>query len=268
MAPPMIDPATLEHLFVTIGLLPILRAKPTLWKYQLEEGAALPVTIRKRMARFLATEAFDEAHDMPEFDYDEVLGLVSGGQTPEQTAALFAAVPDRELATDLGVMADRVQTWANGIIPREESSGGLNPQMDPPDGIALADFRRVWQVACDPMSVLDDLADGSLSEDQVAALALLYPALHADMSQAVTDSVAAIAARRGKTWQPTGLKTSLIGVLRQQQVVDLQLAAASQAIYAGIEQEQLAAQQAPPAPRAASNAGSIEGTPGQDAAGG
>ena len=262
------NPAEQEAVFGAIGLLPILRAQPTLHRHQWETAATLPVKIRQRMARFLATEAFEPAKEMPEFDYDEVLGLVSKGQTPEQTAALFSAVPDRELATDLGLKADRLQTWANGIIPRETPSDGLNPQMEPPDPSTLADFRRVWQVAYDPMSVLDDLEDGSLFEDQVAALALLYPALWADMSQAVTDSVAKIAARRGATWQPTATKSALIGVLRQQQTIDLSLAAACQAVFAGKEAEQEAAVGQPPVTPAPEGSGLQFGTPGQDATAG
>jgi hypothetical protein len=264
------SPEDEEALFAAIGLLPILRAKPTVHKYQFEAAAAAPKTIRKRMAAFLGADEFAEAKDLPDFDYDEVSKLVSSGQTPEQTAAMMKALSEPEIASDLLVKADRLQTWAKGILPRPEQSGFMNLHVEDIPESELADFRRVWAVACDPMTILDDLEDGSLSEDQVAAMQLLYPATYAEMSQSVVDAGAQLAARRGKDWQPSPTKLALLGILRGQATVDVSIAADVQAMFAQQEAREQAALQAQQrgggggAP--ATSAG--ESTPGQEAAAG
>lgn len=260
-----------EAIFASIGLLPILRAKPTTHKYQWEKAAGLPKTIRRRLAHFLGSDEWAEAHDMPEFDYPETLALVSGKQTPEQVAALHVAVPEPEIAADLLLRADRMQTWAKTIIPRPEHGGFMGLHVEDPDPSELGDFRRVWAVACDPLTVLDDLEDGSLSEDQVAAMQLLYPATYAEMSQAVTDAGAQLAARRGKDWQPSPAKVALVGVLRGTTVVDLAIAADVQAMYAQQAAQEQAAMRAQQAKAGGGGAGTSppgESTPGQDAAAG
>jgi len=257
-----------EALFAAIGLLPILRAKPTVHKYQLEAAASVPKAIRRRMAHFLASDEFAEAKELPEFDYDETLKLVSGGQTPEQTAALMKALPEPEIASDLLVKADRLQTWANGIIPRPEQGGFMNLHVEDPPESEIADFRRVWAVACDPMAILDDLEDGSLSEDQVAAMQLLYPATYAEMSQAVVDAGAQLVARRGEDWQPSPTKLALVGILRGQATVDLSIAADVQTMFAqqaAQEQAALQAQQRKGGGGAAPETTDGQSTPGQDA---
>ncbi len=268
----MTNPADLEAIFAEIGLLPILRAKPRLGKGKLARAADQAKTLRQRMAKFLGADAFDEARDLPEFDYQEVVRLVSGGQTPAQIAALHAAVPEPELAADLLVMAGKLQTWAASIVPRETHTGFQALIVEEPDDSSLADFRRVWAVACDPMTVMGDLEDGSLSEDQAAACALLFPATYAEMSQAVTDAAAQLAARRGKDWQPSPTKAALIGVLRQQDTVDIGLLVDVQAMFAGEEAQEQAALQAQQRGGRGGGAATapqpIEPTPGQDAAAG
>jgi hypothetical protein len=211
---------------------------------------------------------------MAPFDYDQVLRQLStpadpsGTNTlsPEQAAALFARVPDRELAQDLAIQANRILTWASPLVPRQQENTVMGVEPDEPPPTAVADFRRVWQVAADPMTVMADLEDGSLSEDQVAAVALLYPQLYAEMRQALQDALSAVGARRAKGWEPSPRKADLIGILRQQSATDPGLTAAVQQVYAQQPQQ---APQTPPRPRK-SKAGeaSADLTPGEKAAAG
>jgi len=130
----------------------------------------------------------------------------------------------------------------------------------------VADFRRVWNVAREPMIVLDDLEDGSLAEDQVAALALLYPALYADIQQAAEEIMSAQVARRGEEWEPAPQKRVLLGVLLQKDLIDPELASMVQKVYAQAEQ---AEQQAnAPAPKRSGGQQQPVQTPGQKAASG
>jgi hypothetical protein len=257
-----------EALFTAIGLGPILAAKPTLHKHQWRKAAGLSDEIRKRILSFVASDSFQPANDVPDFDYNEALGYASqDALTPEQAQALNAVL-DPELALDLGVQAVRILTWADGVIPRDTAPHVLGARAAEPDRSATADFRRNWHVALDPMFALDELDDGSLSDDQVATLALLYPQVYQEMRQAVTDAMATMEARR-KGWEPAPQKAALLSMLRQEQQIDPQLAAQVQQVYA----VQPDARPAPSAARrrARKTGGGDAGeglTPGSRAAGG
>lgn len=218
--------------------------------------------------RFLATDAFAASGDMPKFNYDEVLRLVTGEPgtdtlTPVQSHTLAAAIPDPELAMDLGIEANRIRAWGSTAVPKAQPIAG---RMEEPDPTSMSDFRRAWEVATDPMVVMRDLAAGCLSTDQVATLAVLYPALYAEMRQAVSDAKASTGGRKGKSWAPSGQKQQQLDVLLEQDTIDSSLAAAVQTVYAQEAQRE----QAPaPRPRSGGQSRAAEGlTPGQKAAAG
>lgn len=259
-----------ECLFAAIGLDAILEARPTMHRYQLEQAAKTPKDITRRIRAFMAKDAFAPAADMLPFDYAETLKTVMAGQTTEQTQALFAAVPDKELAHDIGLRADAITTWAQGQIPKPtvDAPFGTNPM--PPDDVEQADFRRVWQVVRSPLTVLDDLEDGSLGDDQVATLVQFFPGMYSEMRQAVNDARAALSARRGPKWEPPSTKVALLGTLMQQDATNIELAAAVQTSYSQAQQQQPAGGAAPKAKAPNAPAGAAEGdlTPGQKAAAG
>lgn len=228
----MPTPLEVEAMFAGVGLLPILEAKPRLSQHALQTAADWSKVTRRRILRFLSSDAFDPAADFPPLDYPEVLALVSTGQTPAQTQALFAAVPDHELATDMGLLADSILQWANGALPRSPPNPVTNMPVDDPGPAPVADFRRAWNVLCDPRTVLDDLCDGSLIDDQVATLQQLFPALYQDMRAAQAETVATMVSRRGASWEPTPTKAALLATLMQRSDFDPSLSAAMQQVYA------------------------------------
>jgi len=262
-----VEPIDLESLFVAIGLDRILASRPKLHIYELQRAAKLPQEIRRRLSRFLVTPDFGPAADVPEFDYKQALKTIPAGLTDKQAQAITDAIPDPDMAMDIGTQARAILTWANGILPREH----LEPvtkemRLGTPAPSTVADFRRAWNVAREPMIVLDDLEDGSLAEDQVAALALLYPALYADIKQAAEEIMSAQVARRGEEWEPAPQKRVLLGVLLQKDLIDPELASMVQKVYAQAEQ---AEQQAnAPAPKRSGGQQQPVQTPGQKAASG
>lgn len=87
------------------------------------------------------------------------------------------------------------------------------------------DFRRIWAVACDPMSVLRDLADGSIFDDQVNTLVKLFPATYEDVRAAVLSyALPAMVTRRGKSWTPDSTKAALLACLLGKKSFDADLA--------------------------------------------
>ena len=261
----MVDPLDAECLLASMGVENVLRGKPTLHKYQLQQAAGMPSDIKRRMLRFLATDEYAEAEDLPPFDYQETLKLVTGEATADHKRALLATVPDPELATDLDNHAEAIRMWGDKNIPRSPAPSVTGLRIEDPPPAALDDFRRSWQVATDPMTVVRDLAEGCLSEDQVATVAMVWPALYAEMRQALTDAILATKARQGKNWEPSAHKTQQIHVFMQQPAADLELAQAVQAVYAQ------SAQPGPGAPKPARGKlpdATAALTPGQKAAGG
>lgn len=221
----------IEALFSAVGLGPILAAHPTLHKYQLRAAAALPRELRRRILAFVSSDAFTEGKDVPEFDYDSTLKTVSAGRLDDkQSKALLRAVPD--FAEDFAVQVNKIMAWANPILPRDSRPAVIGDRPAEPDPHTLADFRRVWQVALDPMIVLDDLADGSLSDDQVSALQLIYPAFYDELRQAITEEMGAMEGRKGKNWEPAPQKAAMLGMIMGTQRLDPEMTAAVQQVYA------------------------------------
>ena len=260
------QPIDLESLFVAIGLDRILAARPKLHVYELQRAAKLPQEIRRRLSRFLVTPEFGPAADVPAFDYQEALKQIPAGLTDKQSKALMDNVPDPDMAMELGTQARTILTWANGILPREHLEPVTNEmRLGTPAPSTLADFRRAWNVAREPMIVMDDLEDGSLSEDQVSTLAMLYPALYADMKQAAEEVMTAQVARRGQEWEPAPQKRVMLGVLLQKDLIDPELTAMVQKVYAQAAQ---AEQQGAPPKRSPTSSEQPAQTPGQKAAAG
>lgn len=259
-------PLEIETMFAAVGLLPILEAKPRLSQHAFQTAADWSKVTRRKMLRFLSSDAFDPAPDFPPLDYPEVLKLVTAGQTPAQTHALMAAVPDRELATDMGLLADHILQWANGALPRSPPNPVTNMPVDDPGPASTSDFRRAWNIAVDPRTVLNDLCDGSLIDDQVATLALLYPEIYRDMRAAKEEAIATMVSRRGKTWEPSPIKAALLNTLMQRSDIDPSLVAAMQQVYA------TEPGQNPPPPQPASGGSgagdNAESTPGDKASAG
>lgn len=261
----MHPPIEVEATLAGIGVDNVLRAEPKWSRTQAKEARKLPEAMREAFDEFFKGDGFESSEKLPPFDYDEVLKLVSAGQTPEQTEALARAVPDKELAMELGIDANRVLTWANQSIPRAPRESLTGTKLDPPDPESAAQFRTRWQVACDPMVVVRDTLEGCLDADQVATVALLYPALYAEMRQACVDALMAAAQEHGKDWEPSPEKEGYVKTLLQKTPTDLSLAASVQQAYQ--QQAAVKPKKSARTPVAPSDENS-ELTPGQRAAAG
>lgn len=269
-------PLETEAVFSAIGLQSILDAKPSLTRETFANAAAQPKRARKALLRFLASDGWDELEDLPEFDYEKTAQQVEPFQerpdktnwlSPQQVNALFAAVPDHELATDLVAIAEHILQWASAALPKPEVDPVTGqPEGDPAKG-DLMDFRRMWAVACEPMSILRDLAQGNLYDDQIKTISELFPETYQDIkTAALAYALPAMVTRRGKNWKPSPSKAAFLATLVGRSGFDAELAQMVQAANA-----QDAAQQAGPPkarPRAKSSTDSAEATPGQKAAAG
>lgn len=263
------SPLELETLFAEMGLPSILAGKPRLSKATLTAAATRERDIRRRLLRFLARDAWEPAAEMVAIDYPELLTQLSAGKlSPAQVSAVNAVVPDPEDAREICNMADAVIGWANGILPRGDADPVTGEVVDEPPKGALLDFRRLWGVAIDPMAVLADLADGSLTDDEIGVLGQFYPETQRTILALKQEAVATMVARRGKSWTPTSDKAALLGTLSGTPTINPALAATMQQIYAAQEMAEM--QAAPPPPKRAPAGGDqdAEATPGQKSSAG
>lgn len=260
----------LETVFAEMGLPSILAGKPRLSKATLSSAATRERDIRRLLLRFLSRDAWDPAAEMVAIDYAELLEQLSPGKlSPAQVNAIFAVVPDKEEAQELCNMADAVIGWANGILPRGDADPVTGEVVDEPPRVALLDFRRLYGVALDPMAVLADLGDGSLTDDEIGVLGKFYPETQRTILSLKGEAVATMVARRGKSWTPISDKAALLGTLSGTPTINPALAATMQQIY--MAQEMAEMQAAPPPPKRAPGGGGDDqaaGTPGQQSAAG
>jgi hypothetical protein len=232
----MADELQIELLLAAIGPRAIMKGNPRLTMAQIKGAAAMVPRMRRRIARFMASDTFrPDSSPLDSDDYGDVLALAS--QPEIDARPLFAAVPDRDLATDLQIAAKRIQSWAGMSIPRDEDDSFSGAPIASPPAISVSDFLAQWRIACDPMMAVADLEDGQLEDDGVGVLAMLWPSFYKEIRQAISDAYASVAARRGKNWQPEPRKARLLRTMQEAEALDMELAAAVQASNAQTQKQ-------------------------------
>ncbi len=142
-----------------------------------------------------------------------------------------------DTAVAANLVVQRIRRYLASNIPRLIRPSLAGPISEPPPPSDMARFRRLWVVACDPLSVIDDLNEFALSRDQVTAFADLYPAVYGTIWPITQQQIA-----RRKTVDPkyqlTHRKELLLRVLTRQENTTAALGQALQALFA---QQQAAA---------------------------
>lgn len=208
------DPLLGEVATAAIGIDSILRGKAS---YGLgKEGIAgsLPTNLARLVGTYIRRSEPAALSELPEFDYQDASALLANAGKPEQGQRLQQAIDDPELAAAVEQHATRVIETLQQALPARtvETLTGSTPV--PPSAQELAKFRRAWQVAVDPLSVLRDLNEDAMSIDQVQALEAFYPTLYALIKPAVVKAVADEKAKQ-PNWEPGYRKESRLRVLLQ-----------------------------------------------------
>jgi len=243
VAPPMPapgpDPLAVESIVASVGIEPFVdRTMTKVHGYHVDRAAKLAETIASKIHRFLTREEPEPAADLPPFDFDHVAGMLMLEQTPENVVREVAAFgEDLDTAVAANLVIQRIRAYLLAHVPRLIRPSLAGPISEPPPPSDVARFRRLWVVACDPMSVLDDLNEFALSRDQVTAFADLYPAVYGTLWPIAQQQLA-----RRKTVDPkyrlTHRKEILLRVLTRQENTNAELGQALQALFA---QQQAAA---------------------------
>ncbi len=255
----MIDPAG-ELATVAIGLPHIFKGVPHWGVGKAEEAAAIPREIKRRIRAFIASPSPEPVADLPPFDYDEVRELLDTleARAQEVTETLFDVLGS-ELAAPVTEVATKASFYLRSKLPRNIRSEITGNVPVSPANSAVARFARTWAVACDPLIVLRDLEEHSLTPAQVQDLAELYPAI-SEATKAAALEVLIARKAESPTWDLDRPRDAQLRMLLGAPPRDLGLTDDIQAIYAT----------APPPPTAAQARGgadlktSLE-TPGQHA---
>lgn len=224
------DPLIGEVATAAITPEAILKGTPSYGMGREGIAGSLPKNAARLVAAYIRRDKPAALGELPPFDYDEVSDLLANAGKPEQLEALDAAIDDPELSEAVKVEASRIIEILQDAKPARTVEGLAGSVAVPPSAQELARFRRVWQVANDPLVVLRDLNDDSMSIDQAQALEALYPSLYATLKSAVLRTFASIKAKK-PDWAPGYRKESRLRVLLQVPA-EQSLASDMQAIYA------------------------------------
>lgn len=245
--PPEPDPSQVEALVAAIGIEPFVsHSLRKVAQYQYDRAAQLPAEIDRKLLRFMTRDEPEEVAPLPDFDFDQVKAWLEGpkdgeqteAETPEQVQKTIAAFHDGDFALAVTQVVAKIRAYLVQRIPKRIHMSLTGPEEEPPPHVDVARFRRLWQVACDPVGVLTDLNEYALSRDQVAGCADMFPLTWKRMDVGITQVLT-----HKKTVEPKfhllRQKETLLRVLgkRTDRTSD-QLASDLQALYA--------AQPAPP----------------------
>lgn len=218
-------PPTPESVVATLGIGKFLDATARTWNYVLDDAARLPKQVADQLRRYLTSADREKSADLPDFDLDDVNRLLLGTGSAAQADAIHRGIPDQTLANGVIGVASRIIEYLKPLNPSRVRTTMTGPISARPGASAVAAFRRVYQVADDPMIVLRDLAEGSLSRGQVRSLQQLYPQIYTLIGDTVPELLANIKAGRGKGWQlPRRKEQGLARLLGADETSPLQLA--------------------------------------------
>lgn len=200
-----------EALLAVTGLTRALEPGPIyVTMRQAERAGRLDVVMMRALRAAVRGERWErpEAREVP--SYRRLVELLSAPLTHDRIEENLSSIDDQAAAEALGAALGRAWGYAQSIVPRRTMTTLVGTEPVQPGAMEVARFRRLYAVADDPLVVLDDLAAGRLTSDQVAAFAAAYPGLYAEAARLAPLEVSR---QRGErpTWSPP---RALAGQLR------------------------------------------------------
>jgi hypothetical protein len=190
--------------------------------------------IRKRVTDMTATidrmmiaAVNSEPSRVPEIplDYKAVSKALDDTGNREQIKSFETAFADEDpqLKAHIQEVAGGIIRYLNDHLPRR-SRLGIVATPSPPGGVDLARFKRLWQIANNPLTVIESLERGNLSRDLVTVVEDLYPSIYKVMRLAVFKAISRTKARRAG-WIPSRQLDLQLRALMQADTITPQLAA-------------------------------------------
>lgn len=215
-----------EATVAAMGIDPLLMGRPRLTVETKEKAAGYEALIRRQMLRAISGDPEDGEVDEDEqpFDFKAVSKALVNMGSRDQIAAFNVAFPDPTESAAVQAIATRIMRYLYDHLPRRQRLEITGPVDVRQSDVVVNRFRRLWEVACNPLVIIKEIASGSLSRDQVRAVEDLWPGVYASMRKAVLLAISKIKSRR-KGWEPTRGKDLTLRTFMQTDVIDPQLAA-------------------------------------------
>lgn len=208
-----INQAIGEVIVAVLGIEPLITKPRPITQKQRQQIVRLPDLIRRATKRAMISS--DESKKEPsDFDFKRVNGLLSKVHPGDIQEILKTLPPDVGPVT--AEVLGRVLDFLHQQLPRHVTGSMFGDEVRPGSPNEMRAYARLWEVASDPLIVLDDLAHNRLKLDRVIALETLYPSLYQLVLASVMSSISAIKGERPK-WQPDGDKRKQVEMLTQAQ---------------------------------------------------
>lgn len=176
-----------EALVATTGITAAIRPGPVhinqdvLWR-----AFGLEKTVQRKLRRFVRSKELAELADPPDFDFEEVAGLLPGASQEARNVENVSRFQDQALAAQYAQVLGHAIGYAQAMLPAETlpgSPGTPGTKDMTPSDLDVSEFRRRYLAIDKPLAVLDDLCAGPIVPDQVEALSEVLPGLYAFMKE-------------------------------------------------------------------------------------
>lgn len=202
-----------EVIIAVLGIKPLITKPRPLTQKQRQQIVRLPDLIRRATKRAMISSE-SGAEPPVDFDFKAVNGMLSAVHPGDIREILNVLPPDVGPVTT--EVLGRVLDFLHQQLPRHVTSSMFGDEVRPGAPGELRAYARLWEVANDPLIVLDDLAHDRLKLDRVVAIETLYPALYQLVLASVNSAISTIKGERPK-WQPDPAKRRQIETLTQAQ---------------------------------------------------
>lgn len=210
-----------ELLLASTGLTVALRPGPVRINQQTLRRAnpvAAEKAIQSRLLKWLRGQEY-ERPDPPEFDYDEICDLLPQMLIESRNVENVGGFQTQELADAYAATLGQAVGYVLREIPDKTQPEVIGGQRLRAADHLIAEFRRKYLVIERPLVVLDNLAAGWLLDDEVDALAEVYPAIYDAVRKSVLGAMVTVATEK-KNWRLPFAKDLQLGILLQQPRLD------------------------------------------------
>lgn len=175
MIVPQIDVG--EDLLARVGIGHSLTHSETpLWLRKTHES--IEDQIRSRMRAFVSSPAPKVKITLPAFDYDRALDQLTSEKSVNPINVKATERLGADTLSAYQVAVNRAIGFLAAELPKSTITTLASTRNVRPSDLTIGGFRRFYQIAEDPMSVIDAMVKGILTPDQVRALQAMFPTFY------------------------------------------------------------------------------------------
>jgi hypothetical protein len=180
---------------------------------ELHRAGKLPDTIPKRIKELLELKKPKPQAALVEMpDFHETNKQLTKGIDQDALAESLLPVPP-ELHAPCAFVWSRGVQYLNDVFPRRIEALITGPKLHEPSKGDWAEFGWAWQLAQNPLSILDRMGEGIVIGGEVKHLQAMFPAIFAELAGAIGNGLAEKVAEDEKWSPPWWLRMQLCTLL-------------------------------------------------------